>query len=212
MWLCAETARHLATAHAQGFGQTTEVDFDWRAFKIKRDDAITGLNNAFANHLSKEHVDLHRGWARFVDPHRVEITTTDDQQYTVASKRFCIAVGGSPVMPSVPGIELAINSDGFFALESQPKKVAIVGAGYIAVELAGIFHALGTETHVFLRRDTILRSFDSMLSKQLIEHMSEKAIISRATAADLILRSDGSSLSQELDRLEDRIAAKWQDS
>lgn len=80
-------------------------------------------------------------------------------------------IGGYPIIPkSIPGAEHGITSDGFFDLAEQPKKAVLVGAGYIGVELAGIFQALGTETHLMIRHDTFLRSFDPMVQEVMTKH------------------------------------------
>lgn len=92
------------------------------------------------------------------------------------AKKILIAVGGRPTIPTsdkIPGAEYGINSDGFFDIEEQPKRVAVVGAGYIAVELSGVFNTLGTETHLIIRKDQILRSFDPMLPEVLMPYMGE---------------------------------------
>ena len=92
------------------------------------------------------------------------------------AKKFTIAVGGRPTIPTndmIPGAEYGIDSDGFFDIEVQPKRVAVVGAGYIAVELAGVFNTLGTETHLIIRHDKVLRTFDPMLQDVLGPYMGE---------------------------------------
>lgn len=97
----------------------------------------------------------------------MEVTLNDGTKETIRAKKILVATGGHPTPPpaSIPGAEYGINSDGFFELETLPKKVAIVGAGYIAVEFAGIFNALGTETHLFIRHKTFLRSFDPIIQE-----------------------------------------------
>lgn len=129
--------------------------------------------------LGKDHVDYHEGWARFISPTEVEITSHSGEKYTVKSKVFNIAVGGRPTIPSseeIPGAEYGIDSDGFFDIEKQPKSVVVVGAGYISVELAGVFNTLGTETHLVIRKDAVLRSFDPMLSEVLVPYMGKSRV------------------------------------
>ena len=92
------------------------------------------------------------------------------------AKNILIAVGGKPNIPDIPGAELGITSDGFFDLETQPKKVAVVGAGYIAIEMAGMFHALGTETHLFIRHDTFLRTFDPMIQEKVTAEYERQGV------------------------------------
>ena len=96
-----------------------------------------------------------------------------------SGEKITIAVGGQPSVPSeeqIPGAGLGIDSDGFFALETQPARVAVVGAGYIAVELAGIFNALGTETHLLVRGETVLRTFDPILQDTLTPWLEKTGV------------------------------------
>jgi glutathione reductase (NADPH) len=126
--------------------------------------------------LDKEHVDYHEGWASFIDDHTIEIEQADGQKYQVKAKKICVTVGGRPTIPSddkIPGASYGIDSDGFFDIEEQPKRVAVVGAGYISVELAGVFNTLGTETHLIIRHDAVLRTFDPVLSETLMPYMGE---------------------------------------
>lgn len=130
--------------------------------------------------LTNDKVDYHEGFASFVDKNTLNIKTLEGDEYTIKAKKIVIAVGGKPTVPSddtVPGASLGIDSDGFFEIEEQPKRVAVIGAGYIAVELAGIFNGLGSETHLLIRRDAVLRTFDPMLSEVLLpwtEHLGMK--------------------------------------
>ena len=121
-------------------------------------------------------VDYHEGYASFLDAHTLQIRTHDGSTYKVRAKKFTIAVGGRPTIPTndmIPGAEYGIDSDGFFDIEVQPKRVAVVGAGYIAVELAGVFNTLGTETHLIIRHEKVLRTFDPMLQDVLGPYMGE---------------------------------------
>lgn len=126
--------------------------------------------------LVNDNVDYHEGYASFVDPHTLSIKTLNGETYEIKSKKITIAVGGRPTIPSddeIPGASYGINSDGFFDIEEQPKRVAVVGAGYIAVELAGVFNTLGTETHLMIRHEKVLRTFDPMLQDILTPYMGE---------------------------------------
>ena len=119
-------------------------------------------------------MEEHQGHASFVDANTIEIKKHDGSTYNVTAKKILVAVGGRPTIPdekTIPGAQYGITSDGFFELESQPKRVAVVGAGYIAVELAGIFNSLGTESHLIIRRDKVLRTFDPMVQDIITEHM-----------------------------------------
>ncbi|MBI5461491.1 MAG: FAD-dependent oxidoreductase, partial [Gammaproteobacteria bacterium] len=106
------------------------------------------------------------GTARFIDARTIEVAGV---RYT--ADRIVVAVGGYPSVPELPGAELGITSDGFFELAELPRRVAVVGSGYIAVELAGMLNALGADVTLLLRRETLLRGFDAMLRESLMEEM-----------------------------------------
>ena len=119
---------------ASGYGfSVSDASFDMGAFKAKRDAYVTRLNGIYKSNLANSEVTFIEGDARFVGPKAV---TVGESTYT--GKHVLIAVGGKPTLPKIPGAHLGITSDGFFDLEEVPKKVAVIGSGYIAVELAGI--------------------------------------------------------------------------
>lgn len=141
-----------------------EKPFDWTTFKNKRDAYIKRLNGIYERNLTNDKVEYVHGWAKLLSRNEVEITTDDGSKNTVRAKKILIAVGGEPTKPkNIPGSEYGVDSDGFFDIDTLPKKVALVGAGYIAVEFAGMFNALGIETHLFIRHKTFLRTFDPMV-------------------------------------------------
>lgn len=109
------------------------------------------------------------GYAKFVDAHTIEV---NGEQLT--ADHFLIATGGRPEWPKIPGAEYGIDSDGFFELTELPERVAIIGAGYIAVELAGVLHGLGSDTHLFVRKHAPLRNFDSIIVEGLVETMARE--------------------------------------
>ena len=157
MWYSAHHAHQLK--HARDFGFDVDVrGHDWSALKKSRDAYIKRLNGIYANNLEKRGVAYLSGHGRFVDTHSIDV---DGQDYS--AENIVVATGGYPIVPEIPGAELGITSDGFFELADRPQKVALVGSGYIAVELAGVFNALGSDTTVLVRKDGILRSFDNML-------------------------------------------------
>ncbi len=170
MWNASQIAGGLEDADDYGFrigGHT----FDWAALKRERDQHVHDLNARYARYLGSNNVDVITGEAKFVG-----VKTVD-----VAGKRFSaehviVATGGHPIMPDLPGAHYGITSDGFFDLETQPRRVAIVGAGYIAAELSGVFHALGSEVTIVLRRDRLLGSFDPLLRETLMDRMREDGI------------------------------------
>jgi glutathione reductase (NADPH) len=170
MWNGAEIAGALEDATDYGFRVEAHA-FDWATLKRNRDEHVLDLNGRYARYLAGNKVDILAGTARFVAPKTVTIGA---QRYS--ADHVVIATGGRPIVPDVPGAHYGITSDGFFELETLPRKVAIVGAGYIAVELAGVLHALGSEVTIVLRRERLLGSFDPMLRETLMEQMREDEI------------------------------------
>ncbi|ELV07955.1 glutathione-disulfide reductase [Wohlfahrtiimonas chitiniclastica] len=162
MW----NASHVAdTIHnAVGYGFDVEYKgFSWAALKEKRDGYINGITGWYGGYIESLGIDYVEGAAKFVDDHTIEV---DGKQYT--ADHIVISTGGRPRVPSdVKGAELGITSDDFFALETQPKRIAVIGAGYIAVEIAQLMHGLGSESHLFCRHDNVLRSFDDFVTDEL---------------------------------------------
>lgn len=185
---------------ASGYGfEIPTVKFDWGLLKKRRDAYVRKLSEGYINGWKKAGVDVYTGTARFASAgssslvKRIEIEHGGKTQ-SLEAVRVLIAVGGQPRVPHIPGVELAITSDGFFELEAVPKKVAVVGAGYIAVEMAGILHALGSETHLFFRGDTVLRrGFDPFIVDQLMKAMERHGptLHKKATPAAIKLQDGG---------------------
>ena len=170
MWYTAHHAHQFH--HASDYGFDVEVKgHNWNALKERRDAFITRLNGIYENNLDKRGVTYITGAASFVDANTVRV---DGQEYQ--AERIVIATGGRPMVPDIPGADLGITSDGFFALEDRPQRVLIAGSGYIAVELAGVFNALGSDVQLVVRKDSVLRSFDTMLSTELMEAMDKSGI------------------------------------
>lgn len=170
MWYGAEMAHSLEQAADYGFS-IERKGFNWNELVKKREAYISGINNWYHTYLADSDIDEIKGHARFIDAHTVQV---GDETYT--ADHIVIATGGRPVTPDIPGVELGIDSDGFFALQQQPQRVAVVGAGYIAVEVAGVLNALGCEVSLYLRKEHFLRSFDVMLREGLMEQMIEDGI------------------------------------
>jgi glutathione reductase (NADPH) len=163
MWQAAETAETLRRAQDYAF-QAIDPALDWSALTRSRDAYIERLNGIYDRNLDRSGVDVIRGHARFTDPHTIEV---DGQRYQ--AERFVIATGGVPGRPGIPGGDLGIDSDGFFAMQERPQRVAVVGAGYIAVELAGVLHALGSDVSLVVRREKPLRDFDAAIQNAYVE-------------------------------------------
>lgn len=151
---------------------TEEGGFDWSSLKQNRDAYIKRLNDVYRGMLHRNNVTLVEGMAQFVNPSTIRV---GNEEYT--AKHILVATGSHAKMPSnVPGAQHGITSDGFFALEKQPRRVAVVGSGYIAVELSGIFHALGSEVELFIRSKQVLRGFDDILRTGVMEEMTAAGI------------------------------------
>ena len=145
--------------------------FDLKALKEKRDNYVKRLNGIYANNLGNSGVTSITGDASFVGPKEVRV---GDKTYS--GDNVLIAVGGTPTMPDIPGIELAVNSNGFFDFETMPKRVAVVGSGYIAVELAGIMQILGAEVDLVIRGERPLRTMEPDIVDLMVEEMSHSGI------------------------------------
>lgn len=171
MFNASTVAEMMHKATDYGFAACTP-QLNWSALVERRNAYISRLRENYAARFKQFNITQLKGHGRFIAADRVEV---DGQTYQ--APHIIIATGGQPAMPTeLEGIELAVSSDGFFALESQPRKAAVIGSGYIGVELAGVFNALGTETHLFLRGQTPLSRFDSMLGHTLLDIMLEDGL------------------------------------
>jgi len=171
MYNTAAISEALHDARDYGFVIPSGIEFNWKHIKEARDAYVKRLNGIYAKNLDSSSVTTFHGHARFVGPNQVEV---DGKR--IEAKHVLIATGGRPKVPKIPGAEFGITSDGFFELEQQPKRVAVVGAGYIAVELAGIFNALGSKTSLFIRHSQFLRTFDPMIREFLADEMKKSGI------------------------------------
>lgn len=204
MWHAADLADRLRHAsNGYHFENVPPPQFNWASFKPQRDAYIRRLNGIYEKNLEKEKVDLYGGTARLVSPNEVQITPSDGgEPYVIAGDYITVATGGRPTIPSedqIPGASLGIDSDGFFDLEDQPKRVAVVGAGYIAVELAGVLHTLGSETHLLIRRERVLRTFDPIIQDTLTPWMEHTGInIHKNTSVTKVEGQKGGELTVHL--------------
>ncbi|HXR50957.1 MAG TPA: glutathione-disulfide reductase [Steroidobacteraceae bacterium] len=167
MWNAAELVGSLADARGYGF-DVTVAGHDWAALKAARDAYVTRLNGIYETNLAKSKVTVVRGWGRLLDAHTIEV---GDERLTAG--RVVLAPGGRPHRSTIPGAELSLDSDGFFALAARPQRVTVVGGGFIAVELAGVFAALGSEVSIVVRGSTLLREFDPMLVEAAQEGLQQ---------------------------------------
>ena len=157
---------------AQAYGWTTgEPKFDWPTLLKNKDKEIARLNAVYERVLSVAGVQIIRGRATVIDPHTVEL---NGKRYR--AKHILIATGSYPVIPPIPGREMAITSDQAFHLERLPKRALVVGGGYIALEFASIFHGLGVQTTLSYRGKRLLRGFDGEVSERIGEEMMHKGL------------------------------------
>lgn len=171
MWNAESLAHAFHDARDYGFAVPDDISHDWGTLKKRRDAYVERLNGIYARNLDNKNIPYLTGTARLLDAHTVAI---GEQRLSAA--KILIATGGRPSIPDMPGAGLGIDSDGFFELESLPRRVAIAGAGYIAVEFAGMLRALGAEVTLFFRYDSVLRSFDAMLQEGLLEALAEDGV------------------------------------
>ncbi|KAH3902223.1 glutathione-disulfide reductase GLR1 SCDLUD_002039 [Saccharomycodes ludwigii] len=185
MWYASDLATRITHANEYGLYQNVEpkltkenLTFNWEYFKEKRDAYVKRLNGIYERNLTKEGVDYVFGWARFNKDGQVEVTKSDTGDVDIyTADKILIATGGKPIYPTnIPGYELGTDSDGFFQMKTQPKKVVVVGAGYIGVELAGVFNGLGSETHLVIRGETLLRKFDDIIQNTITDYYVSEGI------------------------------------
>ena len=193
MWYAAETRHHLE--HAADYGFDIHVSgHDWASLKARRDAYVTRLNGIYERNLDKRGVEYIQGAANFVDSHTLAV---GDEHYR--AERIAIATGGRPMVPDIPGAGYGIVSDDFFMLEERPQRVLIAGSGYIAVELGGVFNALGSDVSIVVRKDGIVRSFDAMLGEEVMLAMQNSGIRfdTRVVPASVEKHDDGLVMTSE---------------
>ena len=180
---------------AKGFGWNVgETSFDWPTLRDNKTKEIKRLNGIYDTMLGSAGVQVIDGRGSIVDPHTVEV---GGKRYT--AERILVAVGGWPVIPQINGSEHIISSNEVFFLEEFPKRVIVVGGGYIAVEFAGIFEGLGAETHLLYRGELFLRGFDNDIREFVAGEMSKKGVdLKFNTNVDSITKQDDGSLLVEL--------------
>lgn len=184
MWHAAQLAHAAHDARDYGFDLTLQ-GHDWAQLRTRRDGYLARLNGIYAANLDKRGVTLLRARAQLTATQSV---AAGGREYR--APHIVIATGGQPLVPAIPGAELGITSDGFFELPARPAGVAIVGSGYVAVELAGVFSALGSHTTLVTRSERLLRTFEPFLGEQLGEIMRDEGVDLAAQAVPTALRRD----------------------
>ena len=200
----AEAINH----YAPDYGFDVDVKkFDFAKLVESRQAYISRIHTSYDNVLAKNNVDVIRGFAKFVNKNTLKVTFADGTTEQVTADHILIATGGRPSIPAVKGAEYGIDSNGVFALTELPKRAAVVGAGYIAVELAGVLNSLGVETHLFVRKHAPLRNFDPMMVETLIESMQQDGITlhTHAIPKEVVKNTDGSVTLNLEDGREQRV-------
>lgn len=170
MWHASNHAVNLSKVSDYGFDISIN-GFDWGGLKSARDVYIKRLNSIYSDNLNRNKVEIATGTASFTSPNSIRVG-----EDTFSADKILIATGAHPSLPNIPGAELGITSDDFFQLEQQPKRVAVIGSGYIAVELAGVYHALGSEVTLLARKTRLLREFDTTITEALVGHYRSQGI------------------------------------
>ncbi len=192
MWTTSRIAETLHDAPDYGFD--VEISgFDWNRIKRARDAYISRLNGVYRRNLENSNVAYIHGQARFSSPYTVQVNGD-----VLESSHILIASGSEPIVPPIPGAELAMTSDGFFEMERLPGKVVIVGAGYIAAEFAGVLRSLGSEVIMVLRKNQLLRGFDSSLTTVVMNEMERSGVRFILHNSTTAIKKEGSTLRVEL--------------
>lgn len=189
MWYGDQVAETLHRyAGEYGFDVTINK-FDFATLKANRQAYIDRIHGSYERGFDSNGVERVYEYARFVDPHTVEVA---GERYT--APHILIATGGHALYPNIPGSEYGITSDGFFELDEVPKRTAVIGAGYIAVEVAGVLNALGSDTHLFVRKDRPLRTFDKDIVDVLVDEMAKSGptLHTHANATEVVKNADDS--------------------
>ena len=188
MWNASQVKDTISMALDYGFS-VEDTGFSWNKIKTSRDAYITRLNGIYDQNLQGSNVTVIHGTGRFVADHVIEV---NGEQYE--APHILVATGGQPSVPDVPGADLGITSDGFFALTDLPARTLVIGAGYIATELAGVLHGLGGNVTMLLRKDKLLRTFDHTIHGVVMDEMAASGIeiLKNKSLDALIKHSDGS--------------------
>uniref|UniRef100_A0A0N5AH07 Glutathione reductase n=1 Tax=Syphacia muris TaxID=451379 RepID=A0A0N5AH07_9BILA len=193
MYNCSLHSEFIRDHSDYGYDVTLNK-FDWKKIKSSRDAYVRRLNSIYQSNLEKSKIDFIPGKATFRDD---GVVKANGELYK--GKHILIAVGGYPIIPKdIPGAELGTDSDGFFELDHLPQRVVIVGAGYIAVEIAGMFGNFGTETHLLIRKENVLRAFDHTLSEMLTNVINDGPInLHRRTQVNAVKKQENGFLTIE---------------
>lgn len=205
MWYAGQLSHAVDDARDFGFS-VDKQGFDWSKLVAGREDYIAMINRFWDGYVENLGITIIQGFAHFSGERQV---TVGDAVYE--AEHIVIATGGEPIVPAIPGAELGITSDGFFQLTEQPKKVAIIGGGYIGVELGGLMNALGTEVTLLTLDQQVLNLFDSMISEILQQEMAKQGIQLYTNFQVTGLEKNGTTITvlSEKDQLEGFDTVIW---
>jgi len=172
MWLAADLAGRIGLAAAMGFDVPLRPALDWKELVVHRQAYIANIHASYLKRLDENKVVRVPRRGRLVDAHTVECS----DGVRISAEHILIATGAHPQRPDIPGAALGLVSDDFFNLCSAPARVAIVGGGYIAVELAGLLQALGSRVTLLVRGDRLLERFDAELTAQLADNLRHQGV------------------------------------
>jgi glutathione reductase (NADPH) len=194
MVYASEFAKEFKLAQRYGWTGCDGVKFDWKEFLINKDLEISRLSGLYTSNLNKAGANLILAKARFTGPHELELV---GQDRTVTAGKVLIATGGRPKLPAIAGIEHAVTSNEAFHLPELPSSIVVVGGGYIAVDFACIFHALGVKTTLVYRGANLLRGFDEDVRAHLADEFHKNGLrVALSTEHERIeKRPDGSLVS-----------------
>jgi glutathione reductase (NADPH) len=195
MWHSAQIAEAIKL-YGPDYGFDTTINhFDWARLISSRSAYIDRIHQSYEKVLGNNQVEVIKGFATFVDAHTVEVNGE-----RITADHILIATGGRPSHIDIVGAQYGIDSDGFFALDTMPQRVAVVGAGYIAVEIAGVLNALGAQTHLFVRKHAPLRTFDPLIVDTLVEIMqAEGPNLHTGSIPESVVKNPDGSLTLALE-------------
>lgn len=170
MWYAANTFATIKEAKGFGF-KINNYSFSWDILKKARDEYIKNINNWYYQNLESTGINYIKGFAKLINKNTITVNKKE-----VTADNIVIATGSKPFIPNIDGSEFTITSDGFFDLEELPKNVAIIGGGFIAVELAGVMQNLGSSVSIIIRSEKLLNNFDSIIKEQIIKEYKKQKI------------------------------------
>ncbi|MDR0066692.1 glutathione-disulfide reductase [Acinetobacter sp. 11520] len=195
MWYAAQIADTIHY-YSQDYGFNAELKFfDWQKLVENRQNYIKRIHDSYNNVLRKNKVDIIHGFAKFINQNIIEVNGD-----TYTADHILIATGTQPYLPSIEGAEYGIDSNGFFNLRNLPKRVTIVGSGYIAVELTGVLRSLGSEVNLIIRNEQLLRKLDNFLGTTLLENMQKEFVkVHTQTEITKVSKNENDSLTLYLE-------------